>query len=242
MISNEMKKPMKKMIIAVGILFGAIFIYKGIHSFFRQHFFSSQMNPIITVSSAKATLSTWEAKIKAVGGLRATLGVNVTSQLGGMIETIYFTPGAFVTEGTVLVEQNTDPNVALLHSLEANAELAKITYERDQAQFKVKSVSKQQLDTDLQNLKSLLAQVAQQKAIIDQLVIKAPFTGRLGISNVNPGQYLNPGDTVVTLQSLDPIYVDFYLPQEALVQLNLKQQVTVELDSFKKSFTGKITT
>ncbi|RDI42845.1 efflux RND transporter periplasmic adaptor subunit [Aquicella lusitana] len=242
-LDSRMKKPMLIMLIVLGVLFGGIFLYKGVMSLLMKRFFASMENPVITVSTAKVAYSNWEPKLKAVGSMRATLGVNVTAQLGGMIQTIYFTPGATVTEGTLLVQQNADPNIAQLHALEANAELARITYERDKKQYKVKAVSKQQLDTDLQNLKSLRAQVAQQAAIVEQLTIKAPFGGRLGISKVNPGQYLNPGDTVVTLQRLDPIYADFYLPQQALARLKVGQKVNITVDAFpKKTFTGKITT
>lgn len=238
-----MEKPFLKMLLIVGVLFGALFAYKGVNALLMKWFISSQSAPVATVSSTKAAYSTWTPELKAVGSASAVLGVNVTAQLGGMVQTINFKNGDTVTKGTVLVQQNADPNIALLHSLEANAELARITYERDKKQFKIKAISKQQLDSDLQNWKSLIAQVAQQSAIVQQLTITAPFDGRLGISTVNPGQYLNPGDTVVTLQSLDPIYVDFYLPQQALAQLSVGQAVTATIDTYTGvEFKGKITT
>ncbi|TAK78311.1 MAG: efflux RND transporter periplasmic adaptor subunit [Gammaproteobacteria bacterium] len=237
------KKPMKIMLILLGILFGGIFIYKGIGGLMMKHYFATHTNPPVTVSTTTVDYSNWQPQLKSVGSLRATLGVNVTAQLGGMIQTIYFTPGSMVKAGTVLVQQNAASNIAQLHSLQANAELARITYERDKAQYKVKAVSKQQLDSDEQNLKSLRAQVVQQAATVDKLTIQAPFSGRLGISQVNPGQYLNPGDSVVTLQSLDPIYADFYLPQQALSQLQVGQNVNLTVDTFPgKTFSGKITT
>ena len=127
--------------------------------------------------------------------------------------------------------------------MQANAELAKITYDRDAKQYQAHGISKQQLDSDLQNWKSLQGQVEQQQAIVNQLTISAPFAGRLGVSHVNPGQYLNPGDTVVTLQSLDPIYVDFYLPQNQLPYVAIGQNVNIIIDAFpKKVFSGRIST
>ncbi len=239
----ELRRRMKIMLLIVGILFGAIFLWKGVKSLMIKHYFATHQNPSVTVSTGKAVMTTWSSKMSAVGSSRAIVGVNVTAQLGGMIQKIYFTPGALVEKDTVLVQQNADPNIAQLQSLEANSELAKITYHRDLAQYKVHAVSKQQVDQDLQNWKSLQAQVAQQAAIVAQLTIAAPFSGRLGISQVNPGQYLNPGDSVVTLQQLDPIYVDFYLPQQALAQLKVGQAVSVKTDTFpNKLFRGKITT
>lgn len=238
-----MKKRMLIMLIALGILFGGIFIYKVFMGFMLKRYFASMENPVITVSATNVQKSDWETQIKAVGSTRAVLGVNVTAQLAGMIQKIYFTPGATVKEGTVLVQQNADPDIAQLHALQANAELARITYERDRLQYKVKAVSKQQVDSDEQNLKSTRAQVAQQAATVNKLTVRAPFTGRLGISKVNPGQYLNPGDQVVTLQQLDPIYVDFYLPQQMLAQLKVGQEVTVTADPFPgRKYRGKITT
>lgn len=243
MVPEKMRKPMAFMLLSMGILFGGIFIYKGVMSVIAHMFFKKSENPAYTVSTAKATSSKWVAKISAVGSTRATLGVNVTAQLGGMIQNMYFTPGSIVRKDTVLVQQNADPNIGQLHALQAQEQLALITYERDKKQYKARGISKQQLDTDFQNWKNLQGQVEQQSAIVKQLTITAPFTGRLGVSNVYPGQYLNPGDSVVTLQSLDPIYVDFYLPQQELANVQVGHEVSLKVDSYPgKVFGGIITT
>jgi len=234
---------MRIMLIALGILFGGIFIYKVFISYMMNRFFAAQQNPTYTVSTMIAKYEVWKPKIKAVGSTRATLGVNVTAQLGGMVQTVYFSPGSIVHENDVLVQQNADPNIGQLHALQANMELARITYERDKKQYLAKGISKQQLDSDLQNWKSLQGQVEQQQAIVNQLTITAPFSGRLGVSNVYPGQFLNPGDNVVTLQSLDPIYVDFYLPQNLLANVEVGQDINITIDAFPdRKFVGKITT
>ncbi len=236
------RKMMIRMLLIVGILFALIFIYKGFVSFMTKRFFASQA-PVETVSTLTAQYTTWQQTLKATGSLRAIKGVNVTTELAGMVKNIYFTPGTTVEQGTVLVQLNADSDVAQLLALQATAELARITYERDKAQFAFKAVSKQTVDADLQNLKNALAQVAQQAANVEKKTIRTPFTGRLGISAVNPGQYLNPGDKVVNLQTLDPIYVDFYLPQQALAQLQMGQEVMLKSDTFpNKIFKGKITT
>ncbi len=243
LIPDKMKRPMFIMLIGLAVLFGGIFLYKYFINFMMHRFFAAHQNPTYTVSTMKATYQTWTPKVSAAGSTRTTKGVNITAQLGGMIQKIVFTPGAIVNENDVLVQQNADPNIGQLHALQANMELAKITYHRDQKQYKARGISKQQLDSDLQNWRSLQGQVEQQQAIVKQLTITAPFKGRLGVSAVNPGQYLNPGDTVVTLQSLDPIYVDFYLPQNQVSYVNIGQEVTIHIDAFPdKVFTGKITT
>jgi membrane fusion protein (multidrug efflux system) len=160
-----------------------------------------------------------------------------------MIRNIYFTPGAFVQKGTLLVQLDIEPDVAQLASLEAMAKFYEITYKRDKAQYAVGAVSKETLDSDKANMENGVAQVIEQRANIAKKIIRAPFTGKLGISMVNPGQYLNPGDQIVALQTLDPIYVDFYVPQESIGQLAVGQPINVSIDSFpNETFSGKITT
>ena len=233
---------MRVMLIFVGILFGSIILYKVVMGLIFNYMISHQPH-VVTVSTMKVEYSDWQPQLKASGSARAIKGVSVTSELAGLVQSIYFTPGAIVNQGTVLVQLTADSDNALLNSLQANAELAQINYTRDKAQFLAKGVSKATVDADAANLKSLQAQVAQQAAIVAKKTIRAPFTGRLGVSAVNPGQYVNPGDKVVTLQQLDPIYIDFYVPQEALVRLNTGLPVNVTIDSYPdKVFPGAITT
>jgi membrane fusion protein (multidrug efflux system) len=237
------KKRMKIMLISLGVVFGLVLLYKVAMGFLFKRYMAQHAHPVVTVSTMTADYEAWQPKLTAVASIRAIRGVNVTAQLAGMVQKIYFTPGASVEENALLVQQNADDDLASLHALEANAELAQITYNRDKAQYKAQAISKETLDTDAANLKSLTAQVAQQAAVVEKKTIRAPFTGRLGISKVNPGQYINPGDAIVMLQALDPIYVDFFVPQQALAQLQVGMSVNVVSDVYPKHvFTGKITT
>ncbi len=238
-----MKKPMLLMLISVGLLFGCIFGYKIFMERMMKHYIATMGAPPVYVSAMDVKYYNWQSQIKAAGSLRATVGVNVTTELAGMVRTIHFTPGAIVKKGDLLVQLNVDPDTAQLHTLQANAELAAITYKRDSAQFKIHAISKATLDSDEANLKSTLAQVAQQIAIIAQKTIRAPFSGRLGISAINPGQYINPGDKITMLQTLDPIYADFYVPQEALASIKIGQSVNMVVDTFPNlKFSGVIST
>lgn len=240
---SNLSKPMRIMLLVLGILFGGIFAYKGFMVIMRNMYFAANKTPTVTVSTATASYVPWQPKLKAVGSLRAITGVNVTTELAGLITKIYFTPGSVVEQGTLLLQLDADTEIGQLQSLRAQAELAKITYERDKKQYAVNAISKQQLDSDLFNLQNLEGQVASQAATVDKKTIRAPFTGRLGIRDVNLGQYLNTGDTVTTLQALSPIYADFYLPQQALSKLKVDQTVNILSDTFPgKVFTGKITT
>lgn len=239
---TELKRRMRIMLVCLIILFGGIFLYKIITGMLLKHYIANQ-SQVVTVSTMKVGESAWQSKVQAAGSLRAIHGVNVTTQLAGMVQTVYFNPGADVKAGDVLVQLNADNDIALLHSLQANAELARITYQRDKSQYKIEGVSKQVVDNDAANLKSLLAQVAEQAAIVDKKTIRAPFTGRLGINLINLGQYVNPGDAIAMLQTLDPIYVDFFVPQEYLPRLRLGQATSLTVDGFDhQEFTGKVTT
>lgn len=238
-----MTKRMIYMLIGVGILFGLIFGYTAFKSYMMKKYMTAGGVPPVTVTTIEAKNLSWQPKLKASGSLRAIKGVNVTTEIAGLVRTIQFTAGTDVKEGELLVKLNDDPEVAQLNALKAAADIAKITYDRDKAQYEVQAISKQTLDNDEATLRGAVAQVNQQKAVVAKKIILAPFSGRLGISYVNPGQYLNPGDKIVTLQTLDPIYVDFYLPQQALKQISKGQNVILTSDSFSgQTFTGKIST
>jgi membrane fusion protein (multidrug efflux system) len=237
-----MVKRMLIMLIGVGFLFGGIFAYKAFVSYKMKKSMSVAQAPPVTVSAIKAEYVTWQPQLKAVGSLRAVRGVDVTTEIAGLVQTIHFKSGDKVSADQLLVQLNADSDTALLHSLEAAAELADTVYERDKKQYEAQAVSKATLDADAADLKVKRAQVKQQAAIVEKKSIRAPFSGRLGISTVNPGQYINPGDKVVTLQSLDQIYTDFYLPQQELSRIFLGQPVIVTTDTYPgRTFSGKIT-
>ena len=231
------------MLISVFVLFGLIFGWKGFKAVMLARYFSHMHEATVTVSPMKVGFSTWNPVLKGVGSLRAIIGVEVTTELAGMVQKIYLRPGTLVKEGDLLVQLNADSEIGQLQSLEAQVVLAKLTFERDKAQYAVHAVSKQAVDTDEWSLKNLQGQVTQQSANVQKKTLRAPFTGRIGISHVNPGQYLTPGDKVTTLQTLNPIYFDFYMPQQALAQLKLNQETILSTDTFlNKKFHGKITT
>ena len=237
-----MTKRMLIMLLIVGLLFGGLFGYKIFTARMIKKFMAAGQSPPAIVTTVKAEILTWQPQLKAVGSLRAMRGVDVSSEISGIVRTLHFKSGDEVKSEQILVQLNADADVALLHSLEAAAELANTVYERDKKQLEVQVISQATLDADAADLKSKKARVAQQAAIVDKKTICAPFAGRLGISTVNPGQYVNPGDKIVTLQLLDSVYVDFYLPQQELSLLSIGQKVTVSTDTYPgRTFAGKIT-
>ncbi len=231
------------MLVSVALLFTCIFGFQLFKRMLINHAMRNNTAPVVTVSAMQVHYQDWQPSLLTYGSLRAVNGVNVTTELAGLVRTIYFKPGAEVKQGDVLVQLNADSDIALLHALEAQEKLSEITYHRDSAQFAIKAISKAVLDADEQNLKNLQAQVAQQAAIVAKKTLVAPFAGRLGISTVNPGQYLNAGDQVVTLQALDPLYADFYVPQQNLVQLRIGSAAKIKTDTYPdKTFDAAITT
>src|SRR5947199_6615392 len=222
-----MKKRMVIMLISVGVLLGGIIGFNVIKGVMIKKFMANSPVPTATVTAIPVNYQAWQPQLSAVGTLRAVRGVDVTTEVAGLVRSIAFKSGDEVRPNQVLAQLNADSDIAQLHALEAAAELASTVYERDKAQFDAQAISKAQVDADAADLKSKRAQVAQQNALISKKTLRAPFAGKLGISTVNPGQYLNPSDKLVTLQSIDPIFVDFYLPQQQLPQVAIGQKVTV---------------
>jgi membrane fusion protein, multidrug efflux system len=206
-----------------------------------REYMASHGPPPQVVSTATAAMQEWQPQLEAVGSLRAVKGADLALEVPGIVEDIAFQSGQDVEAGALLLQLRAEDDVAKLHSLEANAQLAQITYDRDQKLVKTQVVSQATLDSDAAKLKDAKAQVTAQQAVINKKFIRAPFTGRLGIRAVDIGQYVSAGTTIVTLQALDPIYLDFYLPQQSLDQIKVGQTVTVKIDTYPdQSFTGEI--
>ena len=153
-LKKHFNRPMIIMLISVSVLFILVFGYQTIKHLFIRHAMQKNTAPVVTVSAMRVQYSWWQPKILTYGSMRSVNGVYVTTELAGLVRTVYLKPGTEVKEGDVLVQLNADSDIALLHSLEAQEKLAKIIYHRDSAQFAVKAISKAVLDTDEQNLKN----------------------------------------------------------------------------------------
>lgn len=212
-----------------------------IHAFFAKKF-SPGAPPPATVTATQAELIAWQPQISAVGTLRAVRGVDIAPELAGAVRTVAFRSGQEVKAGAVLVELNTDTDTAQLAALEASAELAALNLKRDAEQLKAQAISQAQYDATAADAKNRRALAQAQRALVAKKILRAPFAGRVGIRTVNPGQYLNAGDKVVTLQEIDPILVDFSVPQQILTQISVGQALTLTTDAFPgKSYAGKVT-
>ncbi len=236
-----MAKRMIIMLVAVGLVLGGVFGFQMMKARIIKHVMASFANPPQTVSTTVASLQDWRASIGAVGSLTAVQGANLSLEVPGIVTEIDFRSGENVQKGQVLLRLRADDQIAQLHALQATAELARINYDRDLKQYRAQAVSQATLDTDAATLKNDEAQVAAQQALVDQKILRAPFSGTLGIRAVDLGEYLQAGTTVVGLQSLDPMFADFYLPQQDLSRISVGQPVTATIDAYPgKTFPGRI--
>jgi membrane fusion protein (multidrug efflux system) len=236
-----MAKRMIIMLLLVALVLGGIFGFEAFRAKMIKQFLAGFGKEAQTVATVVAGPQEWQPRLTAVGSLRAVNGADLSLEVPGIVDQIQFKSGDDVKAGTPLLTLRAEDDVAKLHSLEAMADLARVTFQRDQKQFKVEAVSQQVLDTDASNLKNDLALAEQQRAIVEKKFIKAPFDGRLGIRQVDIGQYLGAGTTIVTLQALDPIFLDFTLPQQAFSQLQLGQKVLAQIDAYPgQSFAGEL--
>jgi membrane fusion protein, multidrug efflux system len=236
-----MIRRMVLMLLVLGIVLGGYFAFQQFKAKMIHGFLASMANPAQTVSTVTATTQTWQPEVQAVGSLRAVNGATLSLEVGGVVTRIDFKSGDDVREGQVLLQLRADDDAAKLAALEASAALAQVNYDRDLRQFRSQAVSQAVVDTDSYNLKNARAQADQQRAIVAQKTLRAPFAGHLGIRAVDLGQYLNAGTAVVTLQALDPLFVDFSVPQQALSRVVVGQTVAAKVDTFPtETFQGKI--
>ncbi|MFI5357590.1 MAG: efflux RND transporter periplasmic adaptor subunit [Opitutales bacterium] len=230
------------MLVAVLVLLGGIFgwwAYKGIK---MGKAMAAQKPPPVTVSATVARGEAWQPKLHAVGTLVAVHGVVVTNELAGTIDRIGFESGQRVKPGDLLVSLDTSTDEAQLRSLKASMELARLTLARARQLAESNANAKADLDNAQAQYDQAVAGADVVRATIAKKKLHAPFPGRLGIRLVNLGQFLAVGTPVVSLEELNPIYVNFTLPQQAVREVSVGQAVTVKIDTFpRETFAGSIT-
>lgn len=199
--------------------------------------------PPETVTTAQVSSATWESVLTAVGTLEAVQGVMVTAEMPGKVVGIQFDAGGKVNAGDLLVQQDISSEKAQLRSATATAELARINFERMKKLLPERVASQADYDNAQAAYTQAVAQADTIRAAIEKKTIRAPFSGRLGIRLINLGQMVNAGEAIVSLQSLDPIYVNFQLPQQqlALVRQGYKVRITGDVLTGDTAVDGTIT-
>jgi len=236
-----MKKRMTIMLISVAVLFGAVIGFQQFSAYMMAQWLAGNGLPPATVTAMEAKLEQWQPKIRSVGSLRARQGAMIVAERAGTVETIHFKAGEEVRAGKLLLELAAGEEKAQFKAAEAALALAKITMKRDKEQIKVHAISQAQVDADKADLQAKQAQLEQLQAVLDKLQIHAPFSGRLGVSTVSVGQYLNAGATIISLQASDKMLIDFNIPQRQMAEVKAGQTVSLQTNTFVgRPFKGEI--
>ena len=234
----------KILLTALGILLvaGVIVGIKALQIMALIEAGKNEQQPLETVSTTVVERDQWVRTIESVGSLRAVQGADLSTETAGIVSRILFENGAEVKEGDLLVELDTEAENATLRSAEAEADLARTVYERTKSLRASSAVPQSDLDAAASQLRKVTALVEQLRAMISKKQVRAPFTGRLGIREINLGQFVQNGDKIVSLQSLDPIFVDFLLPQQLISTLALGQKILLRTDAYPgRVFEGELT-
>ncbi|MCB1579217.1 MAG: efflux RND transporter periplasmic adaptor subunit, partial [Xanthomonadales bacterium] len=243
---SERKPSTTKRMIIMGIFVGGFLALLIAWNLFGQYMASQAALqshvPPQTVTSMKVGKDFWQPEHTSVGSLRAARGADLAFDVSGLVSAVRVKSGEEVKQGQLLVELNADDLVAQRRQLEANAVLLKTNLERARQQLAYKGISQADFDSAEASYKAAQAGVAQQQALVDKRQLRAPFSGRVGIVSLNPGSYVNSGDVVMTLQQVDPIFVDLNVPQGSLAEIKVGQTAILTLDSFADHpFIGEVT-
>ncbi len=204
-------------------------------------FVSKMTPPPATVTAEKAVAERWTDRVRAIGTLVAIQGVDVAPELGGTVTEYFFESGQDVEKGDKLVKLDTSVEEADLADKKATLQQAVLDYERQSKLVKTSVVSQSTLDQTIAKRDSAAAAVQHVEAVIAQKTITAPFSGRLGLRHVEKGQYVSPGQALVWLQSLDPIWVDFPVPETTVGLLKIGGVVELAADAYPgETFKGTI--
>ncbi|HZX69501.1 MAG TPA: efflux RND transporter periplasmic adaptor subunit [Rhodanobacter sp.] len=239
---NTRPSTTKRMFWMIGGVLLLIAVIVGIKVLLVVRMIHSMPKPApFTVSTTSAREQPWQPSLRAVGTLRAAHGADLAMDAAGLVTAVNLKSGQDVKQGQVLLQLRDDDAVAQLQQLQATAQLSQLTFERARKQLAAQAISQADYDGAAADLKAKKAAVAQQQVVVSKKQLRAPFAGRAGIITISPGDYVSAGTAVVTLQQLDPLLVDFYVPQSELGRLQVGQSVELALDAYAgRQFDGKL--
>lgn len=236
-----MVKRLVIVIVLLTLMFGGIFGWK-IYTGGKLAAKMSQPPPPATVASAEVMVETWEPYLAAVGSVVATQNVFITTEVAGQVQEILFESGQSVAAGDVILQLDDSVDKAELDGLIAQGKLARLQFDRNAKLVKDRTVSQSEYDHTRAELDIAAATIESRRAVIAKKSIRVPFSGRLGISDINLGQYLSPGVRIVSLQALDPVYVDYTLPERHFKLVTIGQKVLVDVQAYAdRVFEGTLT-
>lgn len=233
---------LKKFAIALAGFIAVVLLLGGIKAAqIKEMSGQDHSQPPSSVATVEAQAVEWNPTLKAIGTLAPVEGVTISADADGTIVNIPVESGTAVKKGDLLIELDTRVEVAQLHAAEARANLSRVSLERAKELWDRNATSKSEFDAAEAAARSSVAEVEALKAQIAKKQVRAPFDGRVGIRLVNLGQFVARGQALFPLQKLDPIYVNFNVPQRQLPAVGLGQTVSVSVDAFDTPFEGRVT-
>ena len=228
-------------VVLVALSAGAYYFHFTVKPEMIKGFIAKAAPPAATVAAATAEHDSWVPGLPAIGSARAFQGIDVSSQLGGIVTAIHIGSGQDVAAGSPLYDLDTNVERADLKSNLATLKNSDLALQRQQSLLASGNAARANYDSAEATRDQAAAAVERIRATIAQKTLVAPFAGRLGIRKLDVGQYASPGTSLITLQQLDPIYVDFPIPEQSLAQLKGGQTVEVKVDAYPdQTFKGKI--
>ena len=228
------------LILVLGGLFAGIGYWKY-QQFQQMNAQLTAPRPPAVIASTEVRQEQWQPVLRAVGSLRAESGIQVTNEVAGIVSEIAFESGQRVEQGDVLIRLEDSVEVATLKSLQADQRLAEVQFRRTADLMPKQAIAKSEFDIAKATYDSAQARVAEQQAMLRKKVIRAPFSGILGIRQVDQGQFLPAGSAIVSLQALDPLYVDYALPEREFSQVAPGQTVQLKVGAYPADqFNGSV--
>jgi membrane fusion protein (multidrug efflux system) len=235
---------LKRFILAaviLGIGFGGVIGFKLYKQSMIADYLGNMETPPVHLNATVATSEVWPQHLPAIGSLRARRGIDIRTEVGGVIRKLHIEPGQWIAAGELLVELDDTVDRATLKSARVRLQQSRRDFERDRSLFARELISEDQFESSRSDFESAEAFMEETQGIIDKKSIRAPFDSSVGIHNLAEGQYLSSGDEVVSLQDLDTLYLDLKLPEKELENLRLGQEVLFSVPSHPgRTFSGVI--
>lgn len=232
------RRPVLIIVILLVIVLAGGFMY---WRYAQQQVAAPQGFPPSVIAATEVMQENWQPSLLSVGSLVATNGIEVSTEVNGIVSEIVFESGQPVEQGQILIRLDDSVDVAALEALRAEQRLAQVQFNRSKDLLQKRVTSKSEFDEAQARYDAARARAKQQEAIIRRKVIRAPFAGLAGIRQVNLGQYIEAGNPIVSLQALDPIYIDYTLPERYLTRIQTGQTVQLTLDALPdQQFSGEV--
>lgn len=236
-----MTKRMTIMLVLATLVFGGVFGMKYMGNVMMNKFVDAMPIPAVTVTAGEVKKMGWDNRLEGIGSFVPVNGTDVTTEAGGIVTAIHFESGQKVEKGARLVTLDAANERGEYKRLQAQAELAELNRARREKLYKLEAISKSDYDAAVSEANAAKAGVEAQAARLAQKEIRAPFSGELGIRRINVGQYLNTGSPIVSLQSLDPIDIDFAMPEQYIGAVRAGFKVAVRVEAYPDlEFSGSV--